>query len=273
VPGTDALVVDDEGRESVIEATGEIVVRSRYLALGYWNRPEETAKKFSFNSDGTRSFCTGDLGRMRGDGVLEFVGRRDRFVKILGNRVELEEIEARLRAHQSLRDACVILQRGPEEESKLCAYVVRREGEASSVPELQAFLRASLPDYMIPRVFEYLPDLPLNKNGKTDRRALESRKPTSLSIRRDYEPPETDSERVIAAICEKVLGAERIGMHENLFDLGANSLLSTMIVTRLSRSFAVELPTTLVFDLPTVRELAIFLASIAQQRFQNNQDK
>jgi acyl-coenzyme A synthetase/AMP-(fatty) acid ligase/acyl carrier protein len=271
--GTDAVVVTDNGIESSNGETGEIVVRSRYLALGYWNRPEETAKKFSFNADGTRSFRTGDLGRIRGDGVLEFVGRRDWFVKILGNRVELEEIEGILRGHEDLRDACVVLQRETATDSKLCAYVVSREGQTPSMSDLQAFLRSSLPDYMVPSLFEFLPDLPLNRNGKIDRRALEARKSIPRQNHVNYTPARTDGERLIAEICEAVLGVKQIDINGNLFDLGANSLLATMIVSRLARAFDVELPPTLVFDLPRVADLATFLSSFNPLRLENSTGK
>jgi amino acid adenylation domain-containing protein len=264
VTGTDAVVVGDNGRESVNGEAGEIVVRSRYLALGYWNRPEETAKKFLFNADGTRWFRTGDLGRIRDDGILEFVGREDWFVKILGNRVELEEIEAVLRAHPDLRDACVVLQRETATDSKLCAYVVARECRTPSISDLQTFLRLRLPDYMVPSLFEFLPDLPLNRNGKTDRRALESRKTISRPDSANYTPPGSDAERLIAGICEEVLGVRQIDINENLFNLGANSLLATMIVNRLSHAFDVDPPTTLVFDLPTVAQLATFVSGYKQ---------
>jgi long-subunit acyl-CoA synthetase (AMP-forming) len=106
---------------------GEIVVRSRYLAMGYWNRPEETAKRFTFEADGTCLFRTGDLGKIRGDGILEHIGRQDWLVKILGNRVELTEIEATLRLHEGVRDACVVTQPANTADPKLYAYVVARD--------------------------------------------------------------------------------------------------------------------------------------------------
>jgi acyl carrier protein len=126
---------------------------------------------------------------------------------------------------------------------------------------------------MVPSLFEFLPDLPLNRNGKTDRRALESRKTIPRPKSVDYTPPRTDTERLIAGICEAVLGVKQIDINGNLFDLGANSLLAMMIVSRLSRAFDVELPTTLVFDLPTIAELATFLSGLAQQRLENGRGK
>jgi len=269
VAGTDAVIVGDSGREAMNGEVGEIVVRSRYLAMGYWNRPEETAKKFAFNADGTRLFRTGDLGTIRGDGILEYIGRRDWFVKILGNRVELNEIEASLHLHPDVRDACVVVQRENTTDSNLCAYVVARERRAPSISDLQAFLRARLPDYMVPSLFEFLPVLPLNRNGKTDRCALESRKLLPRPDDVGHEPPRTETERRIAAICEEVLRLESIGINQNLFDLGANSLLAMMIVSRLTRAIGVELPLTMVFDLPTVSELATFLSGSVRARSEN----
>jgi amino acid adenylation domain-containing protein len=264
VAGTKAMIVSESGTEAPTGQTGEIVVSSRYLAMGYWNRPEETAKKFTFAADGTRLFRTGDLGTIRGDGILEHIGRQDWLVKILGNRVELGEIEATLRLHEGVRDACVVAQSDNQIDTKLYAYVVTREHPRPAPSDLQSFLRAHLPDYMIPSRFEFLPSLPLNRSGKLDRRALETRALTPCLAGVVHEPPRTDTERRIAEICMTVLGLDSIGVDENLFDLGANSLLATMIVSRLMVSFGVELPLTLVFDLPTVSELATLLSSSAQ---------
>jgi acyl carrier protein len=154
-------------------------------------------------------------------------------------------------------------------DTKLCAYVVARERRAPSISDLQALLRARLPDYMVPSLFEFLPVLPLNRNGKTDRGALERRKLVPRLDGVGQEPPRTETERRIAEICEEVLRLESVGINENLFDLGANSLLVMMIVSRLTRAFGVELPLTLVFDLPTVSDLASFLSSSVQARFEN----
>ena len=269
VAGTDAIIVGNSGSEAVNGEVGEIVVRSRYSAMGYWNRPEETAKKFASDADGTRLFRTGDLGTIRNDGILEYIGRQDWFVKILGNRVDLNEIEATLHLHPDVRDACVVVQNENTTDIKLCAYVVAAEGRAPSISDLQAFLRARLPDYMVPSLFEFLPVLPLNRNGKTDRLALESRKLVPRPDGVGHEPPRTETERRIAVICEEVLSLESIGINENLFDLGANSLLAMMIVSRLARASGVQLPLTLVFDFPTVSELATFLSSPVQARFDN----
>ena len=149
-------------------------------------------------------------------------------------------------------------------DPKLCAYVVARDSPGPSQADLQSFLRARLPDYMVPSWFEFLPILPLNRSGKLDRRALETRKLVPHPARVVHEPPRTDTERRVAEICSTVLGVDSIGIDENLFDLGANSLLATMIVSRLMVAFGVELPITLVFDLTTVFELATLFSGLEQ---------
>ena len=126
---------------------------------------------------------------------------------------------------------------------------------------------------MVPSLFEFLPDLPLNRNGKTDRRALESRKAIPRPDSANHTPPGTDAERLIAGICEAVLGVKQIDINGNLFDLGANSLLAMMIVSRLSRAFNVDLPNTLIFNLSTVAEIATYLSSLVQLRLENGTGK
>lgn len=261
VPGTETIIVGDDGKPAENGEIGEIVVRSRYVALGYWNRPEETAKRFEMDGNRTRLFRTGDVGTIHNDGLLEHLGRKDWLVKILGNRVEPNEIEAILRLHPDVRDVCVAVQREDAGGISLCAFVVSRRQSRPSLPELKAFLRARLPDYMVPSVFEFLADLPLNRSGKIDRHALESRK---IEHRMDVaiaEPPRTDAERRIVQICKAVLAIDEIGINDNLFDLGANSLLAMMIVNRLMTEFQVELSARIVFDFPTISEIAKFVSA------------
>lgn len=264
VNGTDSVIVGDNGIEAKNGEVGEIVVRSPYLAAGYWKRPDETAKRFGFDAEGKPVFHTGDLGVIRADGLLEHVGRRDWFVKILGNRVELGEIEASLRLHPEVLDACVVMQKQSTTDSTLCAYIVARDNCSPAAVDVQAYLRTRLPDYMVPSRVEFLPALPLNRSGKIDRHALATREG---NLRREgtvREPPVNDAERLIARICQEVLGLDSIGTNENLFDLGANSLLATMIVTRLNQAFDLALPLALIFDRSTVSALATFISNSRQ---------
>ncbi len=261
MPGIETIIVDGDGEKVVDGQSGEIIVRSRYLALGYWNRPQETAEKFSTHDDGTRIYRTGDLGRMRADGVLEHTGRKDWMVKILGNRVEVVEIENILRLHPDVRDTAVSVWQDVANEAQLCAYVVPRKNLLPSVQNLKAFLRERLPDYMVPLAFEFPDALPLNRTGKLDRRALKSPGFTRDQNERVIDAARTDTERCIAKICRDVLRLNEIGVHENLFDLGANSLIAMQIVNRLRQEFALELSPTLPFYSPTVFMLASVVES------------
>ncbi len=255
VPGTAVMLVDAEGRPVDADAPGEIVVHSPYLALGYWNRPEETHLRFATGTDGVRSYRTGDLGRMRPDGTLQHLGRIDWQVKILGNRVEPGEVEAVLREHPGLRDAAVVARADADAGPRLCAYLVPRDTLPPAPSDIRTFLRGRLPDYMVPSELLFLAELPLTRSGKIDRRALPDARPMEPLTPRAPETL-TDVEAQIAAICRSVLRRADIGLHEPLLDAGVNSLLAMQIAARLSRAFDLELPPTLVFTAGTVAELA-----------------
>ncbi len=256
VPGTEVVLVDLDDDTSQQSQSKEIVVRSRYLAMGYWKRTEETADRFKLAEDGTRMFRTGDLGRMRSDGMLVHLGRSDWLVKILGNRVELVEVENTLRQHLEVNDVAVITWPDAGGDLQLYAYIVTKSGASLDVHGLKSFVRARLPDYMVPLEILFVGDLPLTRTGKVDRRALPN--PHSLSRPRNLtnDAPRTDMEKLIANICCDVLNCDSIGLHEDLFDRGANSLLAMLIVNRLSLKLGARVAATLPFRAPTVALLA-----------------
>jgi acyl carrier protein len=159
-----------------------------------------------------------------------------------------------------VRDACVVAQPDDSSNSSLCAFVALNDMPGVAEAELKSHLRARLPDYMIPAKMEYVSVLPLNRNGKIDRKALEMRKSAYPFAPMIQHPPQTDAEQRVAQICQAVLGIDSIDIDQNLFDLGANSILAMMIASRLMIAFGVETPRTLVFDLPTVSGLAEFLS-------------
>lgn len=256
VPGIETIIVGADGSPVENGHEGEIVVRSKYLALGYWNRPAETSERFSMHEDGSRAYHTGDLGKLRDDGVLEHTGRKDWLIKILGNRVELTEIENTLRLHPDIRETAVTVWQDETGELQLCAYVVPQNDSAPWTEDLKTFLRARLPDYMVPIGFKFVGALPLTQSGKLNRRALASPDIAQRFENRAVHPPRTQAERRIAKICRDVLRLDEIGVHENLFDLGANSLVVMQIMNRLQQEFALNLPVILPFDSPTVSMLA-----------------
>ncbi|MEP7338034.1 MAG: amino acid adenylation domain-containing protein, partial [Acidobacteriota bacterium] len=260
IANTEMYVLDDGMKPSSVGIAGEIYIGGAGLSRGYLNHPEITAEKFlphPFSPErGARLYRTGDLGRLGPEGEVEFIGRRDRQVKIRGFRVELEEIEEALRA---LVKEAVVMTREEGMDKKLVAYLVAAgEGAASaSGGELRSKLMERLPDYMIPSHFVWLDEMPLNANGKIDRRAL-----AQLSLERaaadvsDAQGARTPIEEVLCGIWAETLGITEVGAEESFFDLGGHSLLATQVVSRIRAVFAVELPLRTLFEQPTVRALA-----------------
>jgi amino acid adenylation domain-containing protein len=261
VTGVDVSIIGEDGQPVASGEVGEIITHSSYLALGYWNRPEETQARFFVDEKGTPACRTGDNGRLSGDGILEFVGRKDWQVKILGNRVELVEIERALSTHPNVHAAAVTVASGSNVQTQLCAYVVQDEQTQSSTEELKAFLRQLLPDYMVPLYFVTLKSLPLTGSGKVDRRALPDPQAAEVSTSGDRnDPPVTELEKQIAGVCESVLGLNYIGANDNLFDFGADSLKVIKLVNRINQIHGISMSLKVAFEFPTVAGLARYLS-------------
>ncbi|HZS44938.1 MAG TPA: amino acid adenylation domain-containing protein, partial [Blastocatellia bacterium] len=242
---------------------GELYIGGRLLSRGYYQRPELTAQRFVPNpySDepGTRLYKTGDLARFLSDASLEFLGRADRQVKIRGFRVELEEIAANLRQHSGVRDCVVVLREDQPGHKQLVAYVVLRSQSVSSGDQLRAYLAQSLPDYMIPTAFVMLEALPVSPNGKVDLKALPAPDRSNLSLDKSYVAPRTAIEKELADIWGSVLGLDRVGIHDNYFDLGGDSIRSIQIRAKAQQhglGFSIQH----LFQHQTIEELAIVCA-------------
>ncbi|OAZ97106.1 non-ribosomal peptide synthetase [Halomonas sp. G11] len=231
IAGIHTFVLDGDLNLASPGVAGELYLGGVGLARGYLHRPDLTAERFVANpfAQGERLYRTGDLVRWREDGQLEYLGRLDHQVKIRGLRIELGEIEAELLAQPETREAVVVAQEGPG-GARLVAYVVPREGTVLAPPALRERLGQRLPDYMVPGVMVALDALPLNPNGKADRKALPEPELTGGDA---HEPPQGEVEAALAAIWSRVLGIERVGRHDNFFELGGDSILSLQIVSRL----------------------------------------
>ncbi|MEA2690922.1 MAG: hypothetical protein QOJ16_309, partial [Acidobacteriota bacterium] len=259
-------LLDAEQRPVPAGVPGEIFIGGVCLARGYLRRAAETAERFVPNPlpgavPGSRLYRSGDLGRHRPDGAVEFLGRLDGQVKIRGFRVELGEVEAVLRAHPGIADVAVVDRLEPAGTRCLVAYVVPREGESRlEAAELRASVAAWLPGYMVPSGFVLLPALPVGPSGKADRRALQESGPEPGWEEEDRNaapaPPATPIEELLAGIWAEVLGRERVGREDSFFDLGGHSLLATRVVSRVRAAFGVELPLRRLFEQPTVAGLA-----------------
>jgi amino acid adenylation domain-containing protein len=238
---------------------GELTIGGRGLARGYFKQPKLTAEKFipdPFSGRPGALLCrTGDLARYLGDGSIELLGRTDYQVKIRGFRIEAGEIEAILTQHPAVRQA-VVVARGDRPESKqLVAYYVA-DGAAASSHELRSFLRARLPEYMVPVGYVVLDALPLSPNGKVDRQALPEADLAHPESGARFVAPRTPTEERVAEIWAKVLGVERVGAEDHFFDLGGHSLLATQVIARVAQAFHVELPLRRLFESPTVAGIA-----------------
>jgi acyl-coenzyme A synthetase/AMP-(fatty) acid ligase len=261
------LIVDDSGRQVNAGEIGEIAVKSRYLAKEYWKNPELTKTKFLPCSDGTgeRIYRTGDLGQLRPDGFLIHLGRKDFMVKIRGYRVELAEVETMLLGHPGIKETAVVAWEREPGETCLVAYLAFRGGSKLPVDQIAAFLKSRLPDYMVPTAFIFMDSLPLI-NGKVDRRALpkpESKRP-DLSLA--YEPPANEIEWLLTCIWAKVLTIDMVGVRDNFFSLGGNSLLAARVISRIRDEYEVEIPLRTFFEKPTITELTSVITAMQTQR-------
>lgn len=259
VEDKEVLLLDDQGKRVGLDQIGEIVVKGRYLSPGYWRRPELTRATFVPDpEDGTRYlYRTGDLGRILPDGCLVYMGRADSQVKVRGNRVELAEIEMALLSLDSIKDAAIIQREDERGEPRLVAYLVPTGQRGPTVSALRRALAQTLPDHMVPSAFVTLDALPLTPAGKVDRRALPRPEPVRPELDNSFVAPRTPVEKGVSDIWSDVLALDQVGIHDHFLELGGHSLLATQIISRVIRTFQVELPVRALFDSPTVAEMAV----------------
>jgi amino acid adenylation domain-containing protein len=258
VANTQIYVVDSRLEPLPVGVWGELLIGGAQVARGYHDRPDLTADRFVANPFGAgRVYRTGDIGRWNVAGVLEFGGRIDDQIKVRGFRVELGEIEVVLREHESVAESAVVAVESARGRSELAAYVVVEPTSPDDTPsraDLHSFLRAKLPDYMVPSSMTFLDELPLLPSGKLDRNALPA--PDRSAAQDEFVEPETASERAIAEIWSELLEVERVGRNDNFFTLGGHSLLAVRLVGRVCKQFDVELPLCAFLQEPTVAALA-----------------
>ncbi|HEX7736861.1 MAG TPA: amino acid adenylation domain-containing protein, partial [Ktedonobacteraceae bacterium] len=266
IANSQAFILDHQMQLVPPGCPGELYLGGDGLARGYWNRPDLTAEHFvphPFSSRlGARLYRTGDLVRARADGQLEFLGRVDFQVKVRGFRIEPGEIEVILSQHPDIHEAIVLLREDAPEEKRLVAYLVPKPERMPDLRQLRQYLQARLPDYMLPAALVILERLPLNPNGKLDRRALPPPEYSNPDLGAQYAPPRNHAEELLTAIWAEVLGREHVGIYDNFFESGGHSLLATRVISRIQQVFQVTLPLRSLFEHPYVAELATAVTQI-----------
>ena len=264
VEDTEIHLLDEDGREVERGEVGEIAIQGAYVAHGYFGKPDLTAAKFEIDARDPRirTYHTGDLGVELGDGCFALRGRRDNLVKVRGFRVELGEIEAALAEHPDVHAAVVKAFQRPSGDRRLAAYVVGEKGRELAVAELRGFLACRLPDFMIPAAFSLLDALPLMPNRKVDRAALAEPVWSLRAIAQAYIAPRSAAERQLAGIWQDVLEQEQIGIHDDFFELGGDSLAAMRMVVQAKKA-GLALQVSQVFRHPTIEALAAVASAVA----------
>jgi non-ribosomal peptide synthetase component F len=283
IPDLQVYLLDQYLQLVPVGVPGEMYVGGAGVTKGYLNRPELTTERFipsPFEKDevipptplnkggtqgGAKLYKTGDLARYLPNGELEYLGRIDNQVKIRGFRIELGEIEALLASHPQIWETVVLVWDDTTGDKRLVAYLVPQPEITIIIDEIRQFLKAKLPDYMVPNAFVILAALPLTANGKIDRRALPP--PESGSEASDkYVAPRTPMEEILATIWSEVLKVEKVGINDNFFELGGHSLLATKLVAQIRDRLKIELPLRQLFNSATLAELAQGIEQFKQEK-------
>jgi amino acid adenylation domain-containing protein len=267
IPNTQVYILDAQQQPVPIGVMGEIYVGGKGVARGYLHQPQLTAEKFMphpFTEDGNaRLYKTGDLGRYRPDGEIEFLGRLDDQIKLRGFRIELGEIEGAIAQHPAILETVVMVREDSPGDRRLVAYLhPQPDAEPNLTDTLRQALRETLPDYMVPSIFIALTTFPHTPNGKIDRQALPNPEQMQPERSHAFVAPRTATEVKLVEIWTEILKVNAVGIHDNFFDLGGHSLLATQLASRCRDAFQIEIPLRQFFDAPTIADLA---TSIAQQ--------
>jgi iturin family lipopeptide synthetase A len=276
IGNTTIYILDKALNPVPIGIPGELYIGGIGLSRGYLNRPKLTAERFIpdpfSHQPGSRMYQTGDLAQYQTDGTIKYLSRIDNQVKIRGFRIELGEIETVLAKHPEIQVAVVITHRDTMGFQTLVGYIIPVPGAVPSVSEWRDFLSARLPNYMIPASFVMLNEFPLTPNGKIDRRALP--KPDSFvqAVKSDLNLPTQPTEKRLADIWSQILGRQQIGLDENFFQIGGNSLLATQLIFQVRDTFSIPMPVSGLFELPTIAGLARYVDNMMNQSISSQKD-
>lgn len=262
MPDKEVLLLDEERNPVGPNEIGEIAVRSPYLAVGYWRKPELTESVFLEDptDPGQRIYLTGDLGSISPDGCLVHLGRKDFQVKIRGYLVDLTEVESILLGLDSVKEAIVLAREDDGDETRLVAYLTPTGSSSSTISELRQELSKLVPSYMIPSAFVMMESFPSTPSGKIDRRALPPPSQERPELDVPFEAPGSQIEKELSEIWADALDIDRVGVHDSFFDLGGDSLRASRIVNRIMSGFHTEISFQTLMESPTVSKMATFIS-------------
>ncbi|MFL6415104.1 MAG: amino acid adenylation domain-containing protein, partial [Bryobacteraceae bacterium] len=264
VANAQIYLLDQLGRPVPIGVQGEIYIGGEGVANGYWNRPELSAERFlpdTFSGKTNRLlYKTGDLACMRGDGLLEFRGRADEQVKVRGHRIELAEVRQAIEEHPDVKQVFLMVREDQPGDKRLTAYVTLHRALQNSQESLRQHTGQKLPAHMLPAAFVVMDSIPINTNGKVDRRSLPA--PVDRpDLVIGYQEAQDELERTLARIWRELLRVDNVGVHDNFFELGGHSLLAARLITRIEAETGHNLPVASLFEAPTVAKLAAKMKS------------
>jgi len=259
--GKEILILDQYGRELDTGEIGEVAVRSQFLASGYWHQEAGHTDRFKDDPSGDRQriYLTGDIGRLRPDGCLELTGRNKQLAKIRGYRVDLSLVESILRDQAGILDAAVVSKIDLAGENRLVAYLVGSCSPTPNASNLQKQLLEEIPDYMVPGYFEYLDRFPLTPNGKIDQNALPDPDWENKSTENEYQAPRTEAELMLKQIWCDSLNRMNIGINENFFHIGGDSLSASVVIMRIEQEFSINMPIQTFYEMPTIEDQAHYI--------------
>ncbi|MDZ8261482.1 non-ribosomal peptide synthetase [Nostoc sp. ChiQUE01b] len=269
IHNTQTYLLDQNLQPVPVGVPGMLYMGGAGLARGYFNQPELTADKFIpnpyANLPGERLYKTGDLARYLPNGEIEYIGRIDNQVKIRGFRIELGEIETQISQHPAIQEAVVAVYCSEADSQRIVAYIVSQTDQTLTISELRSFLQSNLPNYMVPAAFIILEALPLTPNGKVDRKALPAPDTARPQLEAIYQQPQTEVEKTIAGIWQEILNVEKVGIHDNFFDLGGHSLLLVQIHSKLQKTFQRDFLLVEMFQYPTISHLAKYFSQESKE--------
>jgi amino acid adenylation domain-containing protein len=274
IANTEIYILDEALQQVAAGTTGEVYIGGAGVARGYLNRPELTAERFIHNpfndrlGEPARLYRTGDLARYLPNGEIAYVGRIDNQIKIMGYRIEPNEIVAILNRHAAVQSSVVAARGKGCSEKQLVAYVVLNSAAQATARELRNFLRVDLPDYMVPSIFVQLASLPITQNGKMDTHALPAPNAENTLWDETFMPPRTPLEERLASMLSSLLSLEAVSVNDNFFELGGHSLLGTQLISQIRGAFGVDLALRSLFDAPTIAELALEIEQLLRVRIE-----